>query len=90
MLLPRGDWGKVFLLTSEEAKDKSIGLGSGEGMKGWATEYAVRATGSFVYSVGKGARQPLLDGRPVHHRRTSRPLHQGRGRAGTYKFRSGE
>ena len=36
----------------------AIGMGNGEGMKAWATEYAIRVTGSYVFSVGTGAQSP--------------------------------
>lgn len=58
MLLPKGDWGKVFIPTADDVKNKAIGMGNGEGMKAWATEYAIRVTGSYVFSVGTGAQSP--------------------------------
>lgn len=58
MLLPQGTFGKVFLLDAPDVKDKSLGMGNGEGMKAWGTEYAIRVTGLFVYQNGNGSHSP--------------------------------
>jgi len=57
MLLPCETFGKVFLLDSSDVKDKSIGMGTTikVGLKAWATEYAVRITGAYVFLVRHGA-----------------------------------
>lgn len=55
MLLPCETYGKVFLLDSEDVKNKKIGMGTGKGLKTWATEYAVRVTGVYVFKVQYGA-----------------------------------
>ncbi len=58
MLLPCGDYGKVFLIPTEDMKDKSLGLGSvnpgttsakkiaqDPGCRAWGTEWAIRDNG---------------------------------------------
>lgn len=57
LLLPFETFGKVFLLDSDDLKNKDIGMGVGEGLKGWATEYA-KAQGVFVYRVNRGSHSP--------------------------------
>ena len=58
MLLVNDTKGKVFLLTSADVKNKEIGMGSGEGLKAWGTEYAIRVTGLFVYRTCNGSHSP--------------------------------
>ena len=58
MLLPCETYGKVFLLDKKDVQSRDIGMGKGNGMKAWATEYAIRVTGAFVYMVGRGAHSP--------------------------------
>ena len=57
MLLPCETYGKVFLLDAEDVKNKAIGMGRElkKGLKAWATEYAVRITGAYVFKVQYGA-----------------------------------
>ena len=55
MLLPCETYGKVFLLDSADVKNKDIGMGTGEGLKCWGTEYAIRVTGLYVFLVKYGA-----------------------------------
>lgn len=57
LLLPFETFGKVFLLDSEDLKNKAIGMGTGEPLKGWATEYA-KAQGVFVYRANRGSHSP--------------------------------
>lgn len=58
MLLPQATYGKVFLLDAPDVKDKSMGMGNGEPLKAWGTEYAIRVTGLFVYQIHSGAHSP--------------------------------
>lgn len=57
MLLPCETYGKVFLLDAEDVKNKGIGMGRElkKGLKAWATEYAVRITGAYVFKIQYGA-----------------------------------
>lgn len=55
MLLPCETFGKVFLLDSEDLKSKAEGMGVGNGLKCWGTEYAIRVTGLYVFQVKYGA-----------------------------------
>lgn len=55
MLLPCETFGKVFLLDGEDIKSKAMGMGLGEGLKTWATEYAIRVTGVYVFQTKYGA-----------------------------------
>lgn len=48
LLLPCETYGKVFLLDSEDVKNKSIGMGIGEGLKAWGTPYAL-ANGVYKF-----------------------------------------
>lgn len=48
-LMPYETYGKVFLLDSADLKSKEIGMGVGEGLKAWGTEYAIEATGLYVF-----------------------------------------
>lgn len=63
MLLPFQTFGKVFLLDSDDLKDKSIGMGENTnrkkspGLRAWGTEYAV-ANGLFVYQKSNGSHSP--------------------------------
>lgn len=70
LLIPCGDYGKVFLLDSTDVKDKTIGMGNGA-MKAWGTEYAIRVTGSFVYQTSMGSSSPYW----VRNPSTSDPRH---------------
>lgn len=71
MLLPCENYGKIFLLDAADVKNKAIGMGNGEGMKAWATEYAIRVTGSFVYLRKAGSHSPYW----VRSQSTSDPRH---------------
>lgn len=55
MLLPCETFGKVFLLDAEDIKSKELGMGKGEGLKCWGTEYAIRVTGVYVFLLRHGA-----------------------------------
>lgn len=55
MLLPYETFGKVFLLDSADVKSKELGMGVGEGLKCWGTEYAIRVTGLYVFLTRHGA-----------------------------------
>lgn len=48
-LMPYETYGKVFLLDSADLKSKEIGMGVGEGLKAWGTEYAIEVTGLYVF-----------------------------------------
>lgn len=48
-LMPYETYGKVFLLDSSDLKSKEIGMGVGEGLKAWGTEYAIEVTGLYVF-----------------------------------------
>jgi len=58
MLLPREDFGKIFILSTEELKDKTLGFTNNKARKAWATEYAVRVTGAFVYKQAEKCCSP--------------------------------
>ena len=58
MLILRETFGKVFILSAEEMDDKSLGFGTKQSRKTWATEYAVRACGAFVYQASMGCHSP--------------------------------
>ena len=57
-MISRGALGKVTLPDSEELKDEALGFGSKkkqyELRKAWATEYAIRVTGAYVYQPKNG------------------------------------
>lgn len=57
LLLPLETYGKVFLLDSEDLKNKDIGMGLGEGLKAWGTEYA-KANGLYVFQRKYGRHSP--------------------------------
>ena len=58
IMISRGSLGKVFVPDSEELKDETLGFGSKkkqyELRKAWATEYAIRVTGAYVYQPKNG------------------------------------
>ena len=58
VILSRGTLGKVSLPDSEELKDETLGFGNKkkqyELRKAWATEYAIRVTGAYVYQPKNG------------------------------------
>ena len=60
VIIPRGTLGKVTLPDSDELKDPALGFGSSkkqyELRKAWATEYAIRVTGAYVYQPKNGKR----------------------------------
>lgn len=58
LLLPLETYGKVFLLDSEDLKSKAVGMGVGEGLKAWGTEYAIEVTGLYVFRPKYGAHSP--------------------------------
>lgn len=51
-------YGKVFLMDSSELKNRELGLGVGEPLKAWGTEYAIQVTGLFVYRPKYGSHSP--------------------------------
>ena len=51
-------YGKVFLLDSSDLKNKEIGMGVGEGLKAWGTEYAIKVTGLYVFLRKYGSHSP--------------------------------
>jgi len=57
-LISRETFGKVFILSAEEMNDKSLGFGTKQSRKTWATEYAIRACGAFVYQASMGCHSP--------------------------------
>lgn len=57
LLLPLETYGKVFLLDSEDLKNKNIGMGLGEGLKAWGTEYA-KENGLYVFQQKYGRHSP--------------------------------
>ena len=58
LLMDYETYGKVFLMDSSELKDREIGLGVGEPLKAWGTEYAIQVTGLFVYRPKYGSHSP--------------------------------
>ncbi len=50
-------YGKVFLLDSEDLKNTKIGMGRGENLKAWGTDYA-KANGLYVFQRKYGAHSP--------------------------------
>ena len=58
MLLPYKTYGKIFLLSVDDLRDKEKGFGTNKSRKAWATEYAIRCCGAFVYQVSKGSPSP--------------------------------
>ncbi len=57
-MISRGTLGKVSLPDSDELKDETLGFGNKkkqyELRKAWATEYAIRVTGAYVYQPKNG------------------------------------
>lgn len=58
MFLPREDFGKIFILSTDELKNKDYGFTGNKARKAWATEYAVRVTGAFVYKQAEKCCSP--------------------------------
>ncbi len=58
-LLAEEDTGlKVSLPSSKDINNKNYGMGTQKTRKAWATEYAIRVTGTFVYQKGGGQHSP--------------------------------
>ena len=59
-LLPFGSFGKVCLPSADDLSNQDMGFNSKKQntRKAWATEYAVRSTGAFVYQVSTGNHSP--------------------------------
>ena len=61
-MISRGTLGKVSLPDSDELKDETLGFGNKkkqyELRKAWATEYAIRVTGAYVYQPKNGNHTP--------------------------------
>ncbi len=63
MLLPCGDYGKVFLLDAADMENKDIGMGKETnikktpGLRAWGTEYA-KANGLYVFQQKYGRHSP--------------------------------
>lgn len=57
LLVPYLTYGKVFLLDAEDLKSTAMGMGNGNPLKGWATDYA-KANGVFVYMYTSGSHSP--------------------------------
>ncbi len=59
MLAECGTYGKVFLLGSEDVKNKEIGMGTNpgrkQGLKAYGTEYSIRVTKSYVFEPMNGS-----------------------------------
>ena len=67
LLLPKEGIGDVFLLNAEDMNSADIGFGkkANKARKAWATEYAVRVTGVFVYKVKEGCCSPYWVATPA-------------------------
>ena len=57
-ILDSQPFGKIYLLSAADLKDKSLGFGSDKARKAWGTEYAVKVTGLFVYRAVFGSHSP--------------------------------
>ena len=61
-IMAREGLGKVFLPDSKELEDPALGFSSKSNQnklrKAWATEYAIRATGAYVYQTKNGNHTP--------------------------------
>ena len=58
-IIPYETLGKVFILSTADLKDPDIGFGKNKKTrKAWATEYAIRACGAFVYQTTNGNHSP--------------------------------
>lgn len=58
LLLDTEELGTVFLPSNKELGSKTMGFGTNKSRKAWATEYAVRITGAFVYKPAVGQHTP--------------------------------
>ena len=57
-IVPHEDFGRVFILCADDLKNKAYGFGKIKKNKAWATEYAIRACGAFVYLTTDGNHSP--------------------------------
>ena len=90
MFLPFEDFGKIFILSAADLKDKSIGFGTKKSRKCWATEYSIRACGGFVYRTAVGNSSPYwLRDQSTNNRRAARCTKQD-GDIGYYNCRNPE
>lgn len=51
-------FGRVYLLSAADLKNKALGFGSDKARKAWGTEYAIKVTGLFVYRAAFGSHSP--------------------------------
>ena len=67
LLLPKEGIGTVFLPTADDIKNADLGFGknANKARKAWATEYAVRVTGAFVYQMKEGCCSPYWVATPA-------------------------
>lgn len=64
MLLPADGSCRLFVLSSDDLKNKKIGFTGNAARKAWATEYAVRVTGAFVYKQAEKCCSPYWTSTP--------------------------
>lgn len=64
MFLPADGDGKLFILSSDDLKNKALGFTGNAARKAWATEYAVRVTGAFVYKQAEKCCSPYWTSTP--------------------------
>lgn len=57
-MVPLETFGKVFIPDSKILKDKTLGFGTNKSRLAWATEYAIRVTGAYVYQPFNGNHTP--------------------------------
>lgn len=59
VMIPHEQYGRIYLLTGADLKDKSLGFGTNQSRKGWGTAYALEVTGLYSYFNRKeGAHSP--------------------------------
>lgn len=67
MLYNDGEYGRVYLLGTEDLNDRTLGFGTNKRRKAWSTEVAIRLYGTYVYSTDSGCNSPYWTRKTSSH-----------------------
>ena len=67
MLYEDKDYGRVYLLGTEDLNDRKLGFGTSKRRKAWSTEVAIRLYGTYVYSTDSGCNSPYWTRKTSSH-----------------------
>lgn len=67
MLYEDKDYGRVYLLGTEDLNNRKLGFGTNKRRKAWSTEVAIRMYGTYVYSTDSGCNSPYWTRKTSSH-----------------------